>query len=157
MVYIRTFVLLWESNIVITYGNELGLSPESQSWQLIAPVVYATLVLAIGFAVWFFYRSCRIVVHWAKTNGFRVMSIKIPLNPGPLWCHTAWPKYQMIYYATILTPYNELKSAWVLCGNNWWGILSNHVVTEWDDRPDSRRGIRMPFVSNKRSTSTQLS
>jgi len=139
--------------MVETYNNEVGFFHNNYGWELIAPVVYLTLAVGIGIAVWFFFRSCRIIVHWAKTNGFRIMSIKIPLNPGPLWCHTAWPKYQMIYYATILTPYNELKSAWVLCGNSWLGVFSNHVVIEWDDKPDSRIGIKMPFVSRRRLAS----
>lgn len=116
-------------------------------WDLFAP--FLTLLVAIGggIAFLYFYRSCKIVIHWARTNGFKIVSIKIPLNPGPLWGDMLWPECQIVYYATILTPHNQMKSAWVLCGNNWLSLFSNHVVVEWDEKPDQRIGIKMPFVS----------
>lgn len=119
-------------------------------WDILPKLGGTFLLIATILVILYFYRSTRIVMQWAAQNHFRVVSIKLPINPGPLWSHTAWPHFQIIYYATVQTPFG-LQSAWVLCGNRWLGVFSDHVVVEWDDADaDSRLGIRMPFVSRRR-------
>ena len=116
-------------------------------WNVLVKFLILFFVGGLCLVLLYFYRSTRIVINWANANGFRIVSIKIPLNPGHLWGHTLLPEHQIIYYATIRTEHDVLKSAWVLCGNKWIGLLSDHVVVEWDEKPNRAWGIKMPFVS----------
>lgn len=137
----------YPEHVIEDYDKEIDLYND-YGWDILLKFGIFFIVAGGCIAFFYFYRSTRIVIHWARSNKFRIVSIKIPLNPGPLWMHTVWPWHQMIYYATVRTRQNELKSAWVLCGNRWVGIFSNHVVVEWDQIPDRVIGIKMPFVSD---------
>lgn len=73
-------------------------------------------------------RAKAILNHWAKTNGYDIVSKELRLlRRGPFWWKT---KQQEIYYVTVRTPEGQTRRGWVRCGGPLFG---NGAVVRWDE------------------------
>jgi len=114
-------------------------------WDILTPFFLVIANAVVLFILFYYYRTVSIVKHWADAHFYHLISIKLPLAPGPLWGETIWPKYSIIYYVTIETLDGERREAWIHCGRGWMSIFSNRVKVHWNENPSKIRGIKIPF------------
>jgi hypothetical protein len=96
------------------------------------PIVVAVIIIAIAMMIWHYVRAGQILEHWAKDNGYEILSSEHRwLRRGPFFWWTG--RGQEVYYVTVRTPDGKLRRGWIRCGSYFWGVLSDSAEVRWDE------------------------
>ena len=90
------------------------------------------LGLAFGLEVWRSRRSEKTIRDWARNSEYHLLMLR---NVFPFAGPFFWTKsgQQTVFRVTIRDNAGAAKSAWLLCGHWWRGVLSDEIVVRWDE------------------------
>lgn len=102
-------------------------------------LVLFVLVFVVVPAVIITVRNPRMVEKWATRNGYQLVDQERRYTQtGPFPPRSA--RTRAIYRITIVDAEGQQRSGWAICGNRFFGGLTNEIAVQWDepapDQPD---------------------
>ena len=95
-------------------------------------VVVAVIGLTGVFSVWRVSRAKQIVRQWAAGEKLELLSVEYRyISRGPFFWTTS--KGQSIVFVKTRDELNGIRSAYVLCGGFWGGVLQNKTRAKWEN------------------------